>query len=67
MKWNYQIIKDGNEYFLGEVIDGHSWAEIAGTRYGSKLELIDDMYTRFFDCQMNEVLEIRNGRLTRLK
>jgi hypothetical protein len=65
MNWNYQIIKDGKEYFLAEVLDGESWCEVEDTRASSIKELLEDLYNRYADANRYPVLEIQKDKLVR--
>lgn len=63
MKWNYQIIKDGDEYFLAMVYDKESYAEILDTRSSSLEDLKADLLLRLVDSHSHKVLEIKNGKI----
>lgn len=67
MKWHYNIIKDGDEYFLGEVLGKYGWAEIAETRTNSIEDLRKDLYNRWVDSIYYEVLEVKKGKLCTIK
>ena len=68
MNWHYNIIKDKDGYFLGEVFSdkkkkNHSWCDPLVIRTDTLKELLENLYQIVDDAEGYPILEVKKNKL----
>jgi hypothetical protein len=63
MNWHYNIVKQGKNYYVGEIVGDDSWVLYNDTISDSPQELIKDLTNKLLDCSHYPILEVKNNKI----
>lgn len=67
MKWHYNIIKQGKNYYVGEVVGKDSWVLYEDLVADTPQEVIEDLTNKLLDCSHYPILEVKNNKINEFK